>query len=133
MKPLKKSYQPPQIKRYCVHCGEDFESRRKDAKFCSGRCKVADFRMHNPNNAKKSKSTHKPELPTLVKLCPGCNHTFWTTRSNKVFCKDACRQALGRRARAAGAGCSEKYHGKKIDKRTREYKRRMSEAFHKGF
>lgn len=58
----------------CAECGAWFESRRNDAKFCSGKCRKRAYRR-------------KPEI---VKYCPVCDSRFKTLSNNRVYCSDAC-------------------------------------------
>ena len=46
----------------CKHCGDGFESRAEDAMYCGQRCKLAAWRVGNPEKNKVLRSKQSPKL-----------------------------------------------------------------------
>jgi hypothetical protein len=137
---MKKESGKPTIQCHCVHCGKPFLARRKTAKYYDKSHAMAHYRAIKSNkakkNAKKAKPAHKPVLPEYPVICAGCGATFWRAgNSKRMYCPDtsnACKQRAYRRARSAGAGRSESYTGKRIDKRTKAYREQVKAWFNGG-
>lgn len=79
--------------RACDHCGETYEFRRTDSRFCSQKCGAA-YRW-----ARSPKDTDKP------RACLVCGGQFFATpqANQKRTCSDACR-------RARNAKCVREWH-----------------------
>ncbi|PVU84479.1 hypothetical protein DDP54_00860 (plasmid) [Cellulomonas sp. WB94] len=70
----------------CAECGERFESRRRDAAFCSRACQARAWRRRR-----------------TVRRCAACRRRLPTQmRASARYCSDMCRQRAAR-ARAAQA------------------------------
>jgi hypothetical protein len=82
----------PRYERACAHCEKEFVSGQPEAKFCSDRCRVAEWSLQNPRI---------PTLPTPIKRsnrnpklypgkCFGCRKKYlgnWAQR----YCSTECR------------------------------------------
>ena len=64
------------IKRTCVYCNKQFETRSPKAMYCSDVCRG--------RFAQKLKQTF------ITKTCPNCGKEFETTRGNKICCSKEC-------------------------------------------
>src|SRR6185295_16230218 len=78
---------PKQVKT-CEHCGAEFSTGHKDARFCSSLCSYRTWYKRSGR-----------QRPTQLKMCPHCNKEFQTTRSRARFCSLDC-QKLARKAAA---------------------------------
>lgn len=93
-------YTPPLRDFVCQQCGAPFQSRQRDAKYCSPPCVRAGV-----GAAKRGRTL--PER-WVTRTCPTCGQDFTVLRSNrKVYCSQPCaaaapeRQALMREFQAA--------------------------------
>lgn len=76
----------------CLICGAEFETRRKDRRFCSRKCKsVFDNQLRDQRNC-EAKLAAKP----LIKKCPFCGVEFEPVRSTQVYCSKRCYSAARR-------------------------------------
>lgn len=64
------------VLKVCLQCGEEFEAKRSDAKFCSPKCR---------QRAKRSKQSHDP------KVCL-CGKEFVPNHGNQEYCSDDCAE-----------------------------------------
>lgn len=64
------------MKNVCVKCNQDFETKRKDTKYCSSKCKKAQQYL-NQNQIMK-------------KQCQNCKQEFETRKEKTVFCSISC-------------------------------------------
>ena len=70
----------------CVVCGKAFESRRKDAIYCSNECRQKDYFAKH----------YHPRQP-IDKTCAICGAHFTSKWPRANYCSDACRRESKRR------------------------------------
>ena len=75
------------FKLICKCCGEEFESKRSNALFCSPKCRTKFYRQEAAENQKQEC------------VCENCGKTFTATRKDVKYCCDDCRTEANRRMR----------------------------------
>jgi hypothetical protein len=96
----------------CKHCGRPFRAKRRDARYCSGRCRVTAHRYPpEPKTAEESAAREslrelgrmldaidRKYAPTrlLAYTCEHCGGTFTPRRRDARFCSGRCRVAAHR-------------------------------------
>lgn len=65
------------IIKKCELCGNEFETKAHNAKFCSQKCKLNKYSLKSKENKK-----------IYIKKCVICNNEFETNKKNQRFCKN---------------------------------------------
>ena len=68
--------------KVCLQCGETFDAVRKDAMYCSKKCREL-FGYYKRTGGKVTE-----------KVCLECGTTFSVTRKNTMFCSTKCNSAF---------------------------------------
>lgn len=107
----------------CDSCGDAFEARRPDARFCSDRCRKREARSPNP----KVPQRQKPK-PKIVALEPSDDGLVAVTRS-ELDAAGRLDTVLGRQALALAARIeSPSETGSSVASLSKEFRAVMSEA-----
>ncbi len=88
-------------KMMCGRCGCEFPSARRDAVYCSAKCRVYANRegeRHQPNCLEPTVRLLKAPKK---RRCGYCNRWFQPIRRNHAFCSAKCRVYFSRHGRAA--------------------------------
>ena len=99
----------------CAVCGDKFAARTRKARFCSARCRQADYRRRKqearikaaiagePSNGRTQSEITAAQLQTKRatfedRVCERCGERFSAdgTQGAKVYCSNACKQAAYR-------------------------------------
>lgn len=68
----------------CAHCGQLYEPKRSNSRFCGGACRVAAHRAKQPTAA-------------LVVACAVCGESFEAGRAGALYCSPSCKGKAYRR------------------------------------
>lgn len=79
-------------KKICAECGEEFESDRKNGRFCSEKCR----RRYN-SRKQHAKYRSEPYMHTVV--CRECGKKFQHKTGSIRYCSAECRSAADRARR----------------------------------
>lgn len=83
----------------CLNCKRTYEASKIDQKFCSHRCRQANYCKRKLTKARRlQKATARPLIPTT---CLNCRGTFWAKTSRAMFCSTSCRTLHHRALKAA--------------------------------
>lgn len=71
--------------RRCVECGSEFTATRETHRFCSARCRIADFHKRASERVER------------IVACAQCGAKFRSARVNARYCSDRCKQRYNHR------------------------------------
>jgi len=62
----------------CSHCGQSYEPKRSNSRYCSTKCRVAHHRA-------------KQQTAALVVACAVCGKEFEAGRAGALYCSPSCK------------------------------------------
>ncbi len=95
-----------QVRKTCLGCGEKFDPKRSDQKWCKPSCgkKAKRSRVKKPAPTKS-----KQVMPVKVKgkrrrRCAreGCDNLFFPTTAKHIYCNKSCRNIVSRKRKVEG-------------------------------
>jgi len=82
-------YVPPPELRFCPGCGVEITSMRRDARFCSAKCRVRCNRVEKKLGLRTGKD--RPPKPRLWEYCAVCQTSMEGKRRDAMFCSVLCK------------------------------------------
>lgn len=80
------------MERTCALCAEPIPgSRRKDAKYCSAKCRANSHYARHGDRIKVEWREKNPEVEE-VRICAHCEGEFIRGRSDQIYCSEACNK-----------------------------------------
>ena len=83
----------------CIHCLNEFESKRNTAKFCSDTCRKLAFLNSSKVSVPKEKEVSVLKVTKPTGICHGCGEDqgapYWCICGNCVIAKKVTHESLG--------------------------------------